>query len=146
MLTRTINPFTALSELRREMDQIFDWYGPRFNGGSWTRPTTFPAVNVWEDGETLYAEAEIPGVNLDEIEVYAVGNELTIKGTRKPCECEDVSYHRRERGTGDFTRVVTLPVDVDADKIEACLKNGILTIKLPKAEEAKPKRITVKTD
>jgi len=145
MLARSMNPFSALNELRREMDQLFDGYGPRFNGGLWARATTFPALNIWEDGDSLRAEAEIPGVSQNDIEVYAVGNELTIKGTRKPREGEDVTYHRRERGTGEFTRVVTLPVDVNAEKVQASLKDGVLTITLPKAEEAKPKKIAVKT-
>jgi HSP20 family protein len=145
MLTRRVNPFAALNELQREMNRLFDGYGPHLNGGTLTRPATFPALNVWEDGNSLYAEAEIPGVSQDDIEVYAVGNELTVKGTRKPREGEDVAYHRRERGTGEFTRVVTLPIDVNADKVQASLKDGVLTVTLPKAEEAKPKRITVKT-
>jgi len=145
MLARTMNPFAALNELRREMDRLFDGVGHRSDGGLWAPPAAFPALNVWEDGESLYAEAEIPGVSQNEIEVYAVGNELTIKGTRKPREGEDVSYHRRERGTGEFTRVVTLPVGVNQEKVQASLKDGILTITLPKAEDAKAKRITVKT-
>jgi len=145
MFASTMNPFAALHELQREMNRLFDGYGPRFNNGLWTRPAAFPALNVWEDADALYAEAETPGVNQDDIEVYAVGNELTIKGSRKPCEGEDVAYHRRERGTGEFTRVITLPVDVDSDKIQATLKDGVLTVKLPKAEVAKPKKITVKT-
>jgi len=145
MLTRTLNPLTALNELRREMDRVFDDFWPRFDGGWWAQPATFPALNVWEDGDCVYAEAEIPGVSQNDLEVYAVGNELTIKGTRKAREGEDVSYHRRERGTGEFTRVVTLPVDIDPEKVQASLKDGILTVTLPKAEEAKPRRITVKT-
>jgi len=146
MLTRMMNPLAALNELRGEMDRLFDGYGPRFNGGPWNQARVFPALNVWENGDALYAEAEIPGVTHEDIEVFTVGNELTIKGTRKPREGEDASYHRRERGTGEFTRVVTLPVNVDADKVQASLKDGVLTITLPKAAEAKPKRITVKTN
>jgi len=146
MLARTLNPFVALNELQREMNRLFDGYGPHLGGRSWTRPATFPALNVWEDGDTLYAEAEIPGVSQEDIEVYAVGNELSIKGTRKPQEGTDVSYHRRERGTGEFARVITLPIDVDAEKVRATLKDGVLTVTLPKAEEAKPKKITVKAN
>ncbi len=145
MLARTMNPFAALNELRREMDRIFQGFGPRFADGWFERPTGFPALNIWEDGDCLYAEAEIPGVSQNDIEVYAVGNELTIKGTRKPREGDDVSYHRRERGTGEFARIVALPVEVNADKVQASLKDGVLTITLPKADEAKPKKISVKT-
>lgn len=145
MLTRRMNPFGALNELQREMNRLFDGYGPRLGSGPSTRAATFPALNVWEDGDSLYAEAEIPGVNQDDVEVYAIGNELTVKGTRQPRQGEDVVYHRRERGTGEFTRVVTLPIDVNADAVKASLKDGVLTVKLPKAEEAKPKKIAIKT-
>lgn len=144
MFARIMNPFATLNELQREMNRLFDGFGPRLSGGAWMRPATFPALNIWEDGDALYAEAEIPGVSQDDIEVYAVGNELTIKGTRKPREGEDVAYHRRERGTGEFTRVITLPVDINAEKIQAALKDGVLTVTLPKAEEIKPRKITVK--
>jgi len=145
MLTRAMNPFAALSELQREMNRLFEGYGPRLDGGVWLTTPTFPALNVWEDGESLYAEAEIPGVSQSDVEVYAVGNELTIKGTRTPREGQDVAYHRRERGTGEFTRVVTLPVDIDADKVQASLKDGVMTVKLPKSEQARPRKIKVKT-
>ncbi len=141
----TMNPLAALSELQREMNRLFDGYGPRLDGGVWTRTPAFPALNVWEDGDSLFAEAEIPGVSQSDLEVYAVGNELTIKGSRKPREGEDVTYHRRERGFGEFTRVITLPIDIDAEKVQASLKDGVLTVTLPKAEQAKPRKITVKT-
>jgi len=107
MIARRMNPFAALHEMQREMNRLFDGYGLRSNAGSWTRPTTFPALNVWEDGDSLYAEAEIPGVSQDDIEVYAVGNELPIKGTRKPREGEDNHpAHRcgRGKGSGELER------------------------------------------
>jgi len=142
-LAGTMSPSTALNEFRREIDRLFEGFGPRFDGGWWMEPTVFPALNIWEDGDSLFAEAEIPGVRESDLEVYAVGNELTIKGTRKPQEGEDLSYHRRERGTGEFTRVVTLPVDINPDKVQASLKDGVLTVTLPKAEEAKARKIRV---
>jgi len=74
-----------------------------------------------------------------------VGNELTIKGRRQPAQGEDLAYHRRERGTGEFTRTVTLPAEVDATKVEARLENGVVTVTMPKAATAKPRKITVKT-
>lgn len=144
MLASRMNPFGMLNELQREMNRLFEGYTPRPGNGAWSRPATFPALNIWEVGDALHAEAEIPGVSQDDLEVYAVGNELTIKGTRKPREGEGLTYHRRERGTGEFTRVITLPIDVDAEKVEATLKDGVLTVRLPKAEEAKPKKISVK--
>lgn len=146
MFSGTMSPFAVMNELRREMERIFDGYGLRLNGGWPIQPTAFPALNVWEDGDALYAEAEVPGVSQDDIEIYAVGNELTIKGTRKPREGDDASYHRRERGIGEFTRVVTLPAEVNADKVDASLRDGVLTVTLPKADEAKPRKINVKTN
>ena len=73
-----------------------------------------------------------------------VGDELTLKGRREPEDGQQATYHRRERGTGSFTRVLTLPIEVDADKVEASLAQGVLTIRLPKAESAKARKIQVK--
>jgi HSP20 family protein len=108
-----------------------------------TRP--FPAINVWDDGEQLVAEAELPGLQQEELDISVVGSELTIKGERKSAADEGTSYHRRERGTGPFTRVLRLPVEVDADRVSATLRDGVLTIQLPKAEAAKPRKINVQT-
>jgi HSP20 family protein len=73
-----------------------------------------------------------------------MGDELTIKGHRKPMAGEKLTYHRQERGTGEFTRLLTLPVEIDADTVEAVLQDGVLTITLPKEEAAKPRQIEVK--
>jgi HSP20 family protein len=136
---------TNLGDLRHEIDRLFeDWTSP-FNGNLF-RPAAFPAVNVWEDAENFYAEAELPGVTMEDLEVNVVGDELSIKGTRKPMPEGAYTYHRQERGTGEFTRFVTLPALVDAAKVEAVLQDGVLTVTLPKAEEAKPKRIQVKVN
>jgi HSP20 family protein len=105
----------------------------------------FPALNVWEDGDNFMVEAELPGLGLGDVEVLVVGNELTIKGERKIEKKEGVSYHRQERGTGSFSRLLRLPVMIDAGKVEASFKDGVLTVRLPKAEAAKPRRIEVKS-
>lgn len=105
---------------------------------------SFPALNVWEDGDRLMAEAELPGLRLEDIDVLVVGNELTIKGRRPtPSEIKG-SIHRQERGVGEFTRAITLPVEIDAEKVEATLKHGVLTVLLPKAEPAKARKIAVR--
>ena len=131
-------------ELRWEMDRLFDDFGMGRARRPYTRPTTFPAMNVWDAGDAVCVEAEIPGVSKDNLEIVAVGKELTVKGRRPPMEGK-LTYHRQERGTGEFTRVLTLPVDVNADKVDAVLDNGVLTVRLPKAEAAKRKQITVRT-
>jgi HSP20 family protein len=106
----------------------------------------YPALDVWGDEENLYLEAELPGMELADLEIYVTGgNQLALRGERKQPSV-DGSWHRQERGFGPFSRVLTLPVAVDADRVEAKLQHGVLTVTLPKAREAKPRRITVKTD
>lgn len=104
---------------------------------------SFPAVNVWETDQELFAEAEVPGLKESEIDIFVVGSELTLKGERKTSEQPEAAYHRRERGAGTFTRVVHLPVDVDSSRVSATLRDGVLTVTLPKAETAKPRKIRV---
>ena len=96
--------------------------------------------------DNFYAEAEVPGLGMDDLEVFVVGNELTIKG-RWNAERDDDQrvFHRRERERGDFTRVLTLPVEIDAEKVGAVLKDGVLTVTLPKAETARTRKIAVKS-
>lgn len=132
-------------ELRREMDRLFDNFGVGLTGQPYRLHRAYPPLNVWDAGDTLCVEAEMPGVKKDDVEILAVGNELTVKGRREAPQGENLNYHRRECGVGEFTRTVTLPVEVNADKIDAVLDNGVLMLRLPKAESAMPKRISVKT-
>jgi HSP20 family protein len=106
--------------------------------------TPFPALNLWEDGDKLIAEAEVPGLKLEDIELLAVGTELTIKGRRPEINEPNVSVHRHERGVGEFSRTITLPMQIDSGKVEATLRDGVLTIVLPKAEPARARKIPVK--
>lgn len=105
----------------------------------------FPSLNVWEEGDVVYAEAEVPGVKAEDLDLSVVGRELTVKGRRAAPAAPDATYHRRERGFGEFSRTVKLPVDVDGDKVEASLVDGVLQISLPKAASAKPRKINVKS-
>jgi len=136
--------------LRGELERALeDVVGAFLGEDAWLRrgqlrERGFPAVNVWENEEVLFAEAEVPGLKMDDLEILVAGNELTIKGERGDGEQEGVTYHRRERGTGTFSGVVRLPVEVDVSKVEARLENGVLTIMLPKAASAKPRKISVK--
>lgn len=142
MFNRLTN-WGGIEQLRRDMDRLFDHY--RTDWGHFPyRRHAYPALNVWDSGEAFCVEAELPGVRQEDLEMYAVGNELTLKGRRQPLEGETLIYHRQERGTGEFTRVITLPCEVDAAKVDAVLKDGVLTLQLPKAEKEKPRRITVK--
>ncbi len=144
LLARRRFPTAPLHELRREMDRLFESF--QGESGHWAlRGRAFPALNVWEDGECLYAEAEVPGMKMDDLEVFVIGNELTIKGRRQLEAGEKFAFHRQERRAGQFTRVLTLPVEVNADKVEATLKDGVLSIIMPKAAAALARKIKVKT-
>lgn len=137
-------PTSRFDELRRDMDRLFDAFGMGLSRRPYARAAAYPAMNIWDAGDTLCVEAEVPGVGRDDLEILTVGNELTVKGQRGPVEGK-WAVHRNERGTGEFTRSVTLPCEVNADKVEAVLDSGVLMLRLPKAEAAKPKQITVKT-
>ena len=124
-----------------EMDRLFGPVG--FDTPPAAAP--FPALNVWEDDGHLYAEAELPGMKLDDIDITLTdGDQLAISGERKWGN-PDARWHRSECGYGRFRRTITLPFPVEADQVEARYDAGVLTLTLPKAEAAKPKRITVKT-
>ena len=144
MTTGRMNLWAPYTDLRREIDRLFDAVSGG-NGGS-ARAKAFPPVNLWEDGDHLYLEAELPGVALNDLDISAAGNELTLRGRRNPPTGESVGYHRQERGFGEFSRVLTLPADVNPDQIEATLKDGVLALKLPKAETARAHRIKVKVE
>ncbi len=125
------------------MNQLFSRWGE--DGLRTLGLNQYPPVNVWEDGDTLLVEAELPGLNLSELEIFVTGsNQLTIKGERKEAVPEKGVRHRQERGFGNFVRVLALPFAVDADKVEARFENGVLTLKLAKHESAKPRKINVK--
>lgn len=145
MTTRSMFPFLPSLAFDRDVGRVVEELFNLAQRGTITRPLGFPALNIWEDGQSLMAEAEVPGLTMDDLEVFVVGNELTIKGNRKPPAESKATYHRQERGVGEFTRVVTLPVEVDPDKVEATLRNGVLLISMPKAEQARARKITVRT-
>lgn len=147
--TRTIDPFSLL---RTEMDRLLDEHlGSSWGGGipSWAGPIarsgTLPALNVWENEEAYFAEAECPGLTIQDFELSVAGRQLSFSGERKEEHPENTSFHRRERGTSKFNRTVTLPGEIDPAKVEASLTNGVLTIRLPKAENAKPKKVDVRS-
>jgi HSP20 family protein len=130
-----------MSRLQNEMNRLFS----RTGNGNPTTSQSYPALNLWEDGENFMVEAELPGMELDDIEIFVDGgNQLTLKGERKAPSEEVGAWHRQERGFGQFKRTVCLPADIDTTRVEAVLKNGVLTISLPKPEEVKPRKIAVK--
>ena len=139
-----VDPFRELTAMQDRMARLFgDVYlrdedtGFR---GSWT-----PAVDIFEtDGHDLVLRAELPGMMREDIEVTVENNTLVLKGTKKfDSEVKDENYRRIERSYGTFHRSFTLPNTVDAAKVSADYKNGVLTVKLPFREEAKPRTINV---
>jgi len=142
MLTRMTNDFAPLFRLQNEMNR---WMENFFEDAPAVRPygSRYPALNTWEDGDNAWVEAELPGLGLEDIEVLVSGGEVTINGERKLGEPQGATWHRRERSHGRFSRTLTLPWDVDADKVHATLRDGVLTVQLPKAETAKPKKVKV---
>ena len=133
--------FKELDRLRREIDRVF--YGPT-STRQVLRSGVFPSINVTQDAHNFYIRAELPGIKADDLDVSATENTITISGERKILTEENVKYHRREREAGKFSRAFSIPGDIDTSKIEADMKNGILTILIPKAEKAKPRQINVK--
>jgi len=132
--------------MQREMNRMFDNF---FRGtdhsedyalAAWT-----PAVDIAEHDDEYIVKVELPGVNKDEVKITLESNILTLRGEKKQeKETKKENYHRVERSYGSFQRSFTLPTNVKSDKIDAAYKDGILTINVPKAEEAKPKQIEVK--
>lgn len=105
----------------------------------------FPAVNVWENDNNLFVEAEVPGFKSENLEITVVGDELSLKGERVTAERAEDAYHRRERSVTSFQRTIKLPSEVNADSVEASLTDGVLLLTLPKVEAAKPRKINVRT-
>ncbi|HOC45248.1 MAG: Hsp20/alpha crystallin family protein [Syntrophorhabdaceae bacterium] len=135
-------PFEELERMRRQMDLMS---AALFRAPSVeTAAGVFPMMNVTEDGDNYYIRAELPGMKADELAITVTANSISISGERKlAVEDEKAQYHRREREGGKFNRIVSLPTQIETEKVTARCTDGILAVTLPKAESAKPKRITV---
>jgi HSP20 family protein len=104
----------------------------------------YPATNVFSDRESYVLKMEVPGVAPDALEIQTEGRTLTVSGRRQPRTQEKGSFHRRERHFAEFSRSFQLPADLEPGRTEATVKHGMLTVRIPKQEEAKPRHITVK--
>jgi HSP20 family protein len=136
--------FADFDQIRREMLRLLD--ASTGDGSTDPGAGVFPPLNITQDGDNFYLRAEIPGVKPSEVSISALRNRVSISGKREiPREHDRVSYHRKERPEGVFDRVVTLPSEVDAERVDARYADGILTLTLPKAEQAKPRQIAVRT-
>ena len=138
-------PAREMMTLREAMDHLFDdaFTRPlRLGNGNWS----MPAVDMYQTDNEIVVKAAIPGVKTDDVQINVTGEVLTIKGeVKEKEEVKEKAYHLREQRWGVFERTIALPTDVIADKAKAEFENGILTITLPKAEEVRPKSITIKT-
>lgn len=137
--------FSPLLQLREEFDRVYKSLfreGGAAVGGQAKTSGSYPSLNIWEENDALKIEAELPGLKAEDLDLTVLGSELTIQG-RIAQVPEGQTVHRCERPSGDFRRVVRLPVDVEGDKIVASLNNGVLLITLPKAAGAKPQKIKV---
>jgi len=138
-----------MGQMQRDMDELLRGFGfgrlfgPAFEPAVGLR--NWPRINLREDAEHLFVEALLPGVAPEKIDMSVLGNTLTLSGERLPADVEGNgrTWHRRERGTGKFLRTIELPVEIAAEQVKAEYKNGLLCVTLPKAEAAKPKKISI---
>lgn len=141
-------PDDAVAEMDRlgaEMDRMFRRFG--FGDRARLPSITYPALDMWQDDACFYVEAELPGMEIGDLDISVTGgDQLTIRGERNPPSVEKGNWHRQERGYGKFSRVLTLPCEVKTDEVEANLKDGVLTVKLPKSEAARPRRLAIKAE
>lgn len=134
--------FDALEDFRRRVDRLFDDVYRQPAAAQAT--SRWPRANLFDEGEALALELGVPGVKLEDIEINGRDDTLHISGTRRVSAPEGYATHRQERTGLRFARTIGLPVKVELDKAVATLDKGILTIRLPKAPELKPRRIEVR--
>jgi len=136
--------FNAMDFLRNNLDSMFrdfditSSYSPK-----WMITDKIPKTNLYDKGDMFEVKAEVPGFSQEELNVKVQGNYLEISGKRQLEGPKGYTTHRTERDVTTFSRSFTLPADIDGNKVEASLKNGILTLSMPKAEIAKPKQIKI---
>jgi len=138
----TLDPMRDLIALQQELDRFFE--NPRGLDLGVSGRGVFPPVNIFSDKDGYVVRLEIPGVAPDQVRIDTEGRTLTISGKRADSQSGDASFHRRERDMGEFSRSLQLPESLDLNRAEAAYKHGVLTVRVPKKEEAKPRQITVK--
>ena len=140
------DPFREMMSFRSAIDRLFDETFFNRQADFESQLSWSPALDVAETGDEYLVKASLPGIEPDDLEITYNNNVLTIKGeTQSEREVEEQHYHLRERRSGSFSRSLSLPSTVDADHIQASYTAGVLTLHLPKLEEAKPKRIQVRS-
>ena len=139
------DPFRDLLSIQDEMNTLFNRaYGERSGESEQRQRSWAPALDIAEQKDAYVVQVELPGVKPDELEITLEDGLLTIQGERQfTQESTEQQFHRIERRYGRFRRSITLPTQVQADAIEASFEDGLLTVRVPKAEEAKPRKINV---
>jgi HSP20 family protein len=137
-----LDPVSGLLSLQRELERAFQ--NPFGLDLGVSGRGVFPLVNIFSERDGYVIRLEIPGVAPADLHIEGQGRSLTVKGRREPRGPEGASFHRRERDSGEFSRSLQLPDSLDPTRAEASYKDGILTIRVPKREEMKPRQITVK--
>jgi HSP20 family protein len=133
------DPFAQLERMTRDVDRMFP--------GNRSNVPSFPAVNVWRGDDAVAITSELPGVELDDIEITVKENVFTLSGERKAPEVpQGARWQLRERSYGKFSRAVRLPFMVDAEKVEARFRDGVLQVALHRPEADKPRRIEVRAE
>ncbi|WP_029917357.1 Hsp20/alpha crystallin family protein [Pelobacter seleniigenes] len=141
--------FQEMDKLRRELDNAFRGVGMGF-----TQPSFLPGIgtgdyprfNLSEDENNYYVEALVPGIDPQDLDLNVMQGTLSLSGERKEHKIENGTWHRHERGAGKFMRSIELPDNIDSGKVDAEYRNGLLLITLPKQEQAKPKKISVRAN
>jgi len=138
-------PFRDLVSNQDRFNQLFnETFARAFGDQEPTSRAWVPAVDIYETAENLVLQAELPGINPDDVEIQMEDNTLYLKGMRKfEKEVKEENFHHVERSYGTFSRSFALPGSIEADKVNAEYKNGILTLTMPKREEAKAKKIKI---
>ena len=136
------SPFAELENMRRQVDRLYRGLSSPYDR---TGAGVFPLINLTEGKDRYMLRAELPGVSAQDLDIQATATTLSLAGERKiPEEDSGAKYHRRERESGRFSRVISLPGEINPDKVEASLVNGILTITVSKAEASMPRQISVR--
>jgi HSP20 family protein len=131
--------WSPFREMQRELNRLMGRGAEsQLVGGS-----GYPPINIYDGEDHMVVLAEVPGVPMDQLDLSITDDTLVIKGTKPADNVANERYHRRERGSGDFSRTIVLPERVDAEKIQASVSRGVLRIELPKSEASRPKRIAV---
>jgi HSP20 family protein len=140
MVLRMRDPFATLLAVQRAMEDAMrsDWFGTRTSGRG-----AYPPVNVFSEGEDFVVVAELAGVKKENLDVEVKGDTVRIHGKKAVESGEEVSVHRRERTEGQFDRTLSFPVQLDADKASADYRDGVLTLRLPRAASERPRSVTI---